>query len=421
VDALVTGTGGARGWPEDGCRCASCMRARSAGLRRAPGGVIVDGWLEVVPGQPFQPGTGPSATSALRIERLPGGLDITGSAGGRLLLAAGPGEVPDPPAGTRPYDIALLDLLASPPQLGQLRASGLVGPGTAVVALYTDHRISSEQEMARRCAMWAAEQGRDGQLITTGSAASAGQAAPVLAGPVLAAPVLATPVLATPVRPHRTLIIGGARSGKSTEAELRLAAEPQVTYLAAGPFPPTADPAPHSHGTDPRTPGNDESWTGPDGEPDAEWTRRVAVHRARRPRWWRTVESLDIAGPLHEETGALLIDGIGTWLAAVMDEAGLWADERPVARAARQGYLTAEAWPDPEEVVRARIDELIAAWRQTRALVVAVTDQVGSGLVPAYPAGRVFRDQLGWLNQRLAAESELNLQVTAGRVTTLPG
>jgi adenosylcobinamide kinase/adenosylcobinamide-phosphate guanylyltransferase len=53
--------------------------------------------------------------------------------------------------------------------------------------------------------------------------------------------------------------------------------------------------------------------------------------------------------------------------------------------------------------------------------VVAVTDQVGSGLVPAYPAGRIFRDQLGWLNQRLAAESELNLLVVAGRVTTLPG
>ena len=150
MDAIIVGTGGARGWPEDGCRCASCMRARSAGLRRAPGRVVVDGWLEVVPGKPFQPGTGPSSTSALRIEQLPGGLDITGPDGGRLLLAAGPGEVPDPPPGTSPYDVALLDLLASPAQLGQLRARGLVQPGTAVAALYTDHRVSSEQEMARR-------------------------------------------------------------------------------------------------------------------------------------------------------------------------------------------------------------------------------------------------------------------------------
>ena len=135
----------------------------------------------------------------------------------------------------------------------------------------------------------------------------------------------------------------------------------------------------------------------------------VADRRDPRRRW-----------ALRRETGALLIDGIGTWLAGVMDEAGMWADEHPVAPAPGR-ILQAEVWLDPEEVVRDRIDELIDAWRQTRALVVAVTDQVGSGLVPAYPAGRVFRDQLGWLNQRMAAESELNLQVTAGRVTTLPG
>ena len=61
------------------------------------------------------------------------------------------------------------------------------------------------------------------------------------------------------------------------------------------------------------------------------------------------------------------------------------------------------------------------AWRQARGRVVAVTDQVGEGLVPAYPAGRLFRDQLGWLNQRLAAESDLVLHVVAGRVQALPG
>jgi adenosylcobinamide kinase/adenosylcobinamide-phosphate guanylyltransferase len=64
---------------------------------------------------------------------------------------------------------------------------------------------------------------------------------------------------------------------------------------------------------------------------------------------------------------------------------------------------------------------VIDAWRQTSALLVAVSDQVGSGLVPAYPSGRAFRDQLGWLNQRLAAESEVALLTVAGRVTTLPG
>jgi adenosylcobinamide kinase / adenosylcobinamide-phosphate guanylyltransferase len=405
VDALVIGTGGASGWPEDGCHCASCMGARSAGQRRAPGRVLVDGWLDVVPGRPLVPGTGPSPAAELRIERLPGGLDVTSPDGGRLLLAAGPGEVPDVPPGARPYDIALLDLLASPAQLGQLRASGLVHPGTAVAALYTDHRVTSAQEMARRCALWAADQARDGQLIT--GPATVGR-------------------LAGGIRPHRTLIIGGARSGKSTEAELRLAAEPQVMYVAAGPFPPVDQHArPQEHRTDPRgTPAaqaDSGAWTGRDGEPDTEWAHRVALHRARRPGWWQTAESLDIAGILRLETGALLIDGIGTWLAAVLAEAGMWEDEQPVARAVRRGYEADQVWPDPAEVVQARIDDLIGAWRQTSALVVAVTDQVGSGLVPAYPAGRVFRDQLGWLNQRLAAESELNLQVVAGRVTTLPG
>jgi adenosylcobinamide kinase / adenosylcobinamide-phosphate guanylyltransferase len=378
VDALVIGTGGADGWPENGCRCASCMRARAAGLRRGPGRVLVDGWLEVVPGRPLLPGTGPSPAAALSVLRLSGGFDITSPDGSRLLLAGGPAEVPEPLPGAEPYDLALLDLLASPTQLGRLRASGLVHARTAVAALYTDDRIGSPAELARRCLLWGAEQAHDGQLIT-GPAATDRQPA---------------------ARPHRTLIIGGARSGKSTEAELRLAAEPRVTYVAAGPFPPAAADPPSS-----------ESWTGPDNQPDREWARRVAVHRSRRPSWWRTVETLDLARILAEENGALLIDGIGTWLAAVLDEAGMWADPDAPGRPGEE----------PESLVQARIDELIGAWRQTAALVVAVTDQVGSGLVPAYPAGRVFRDQLGWLNQRLAAESELNLQVVAGRVTTLPG
>ena len=418
MHALLIGTGGARGWPEDGCRCASCMRARSGGLRRAPGRVLVDGLLEFIPGQALMPGTGPSPAVAYRVEQMPGGLDVTAPDGCRMLLAAAPGEVPDPPPGSGPYDIALLDLLASPAQLGLLRSAGLVHASTALAALYTDHRVRSELEMDRRCELWAVMQGQDGQLIevqaAAGSRADGSQARSVRPGGGILQ------------RPHRTLIIGGARSGKSSEAELRLAAEPQVTYLAAGPWAP-AGPKAHQqdHGTGPRHGSDDlaggEPWTGPDGEPDAEWGRRVALHRARRPRWWQTVESLDIAGQLRQQTGALLIDGIGTWLAAVMDQAGMWADQQPVASAAGAGYALDRRWLDAARAVQARVDELIAAWRQTRALVVAVTDQVGSGLVPAYPAGRVFRDHLGWLNQRMAAESELNLQVVAGRVITLPG
>jgi adenosylcobinamide kinase/adenosylcobinamide-phosphate guanylyltransferase len=365
VDALLIGTGGARGWPGKGCSCASCMRARAAGLGRAPGQIVVDGALELRPGLPPAP-LGPAGHQYL-VEEIYGGWDITGPNGERLLAAAGPGAAPEPPEGTEPYNLALIDMLTKPAQLGRLRARGLVHEGTRVVAAYTDDRITSEEEMARRCGLWGVIAGQDQQLVS---------------GPGPAA----TPATG---RPHRTLILGGARSGKSSEAELHLAGEPQVTYLAAGPW-------------------ADNSWRDEDGQPDLEWAGRVAAHQAARPSWWRTEESLDIAGALRRETGALLIDGIGTWLAAIMDEAEAWPGPASGSPAG------------PQRQVQAKIDDLIGAWRQTKALVVAVTDQVGSGLVPAYPAGRMFRDELGWLNQRLAAESDISLLVVAGRAMILP-
>jgi len=329
--------------------------------------VVVDGVVEFTPGLPPSRGTGSPSAAAHRIDAVPGGFDVTGPDGSRLLLAAGPGHQPQPPAGAAPYELALLDLLDSPAQLGWLRQTGLVHAQTTVAALYTDHRVSSAAEVARRCELWQACQGEDGQLF-----ASSARLQP--AGS----------------RPQRTLIIGGARSGKSTEAELRLAGEPHVTYVAAGPW---------------------QSSTGADGLPDTEWAARVARHRARRSPWWQTTETLDVAGQLRRQGAVLLIDGIGTWLAGVMDSAGLWQDTGRARTPHR----------DPADVVRTEIDKLVEAWRETAALVVAVTDEAGSGIVPEYPAGRVFRDELGWLNQRLAAESELVLHAVAGRLTALPG
>ena len=335
---------------------------------RSAGRTLVDGALLLTPGEPPRAQTvAPDAgRPGHRVVAVPGGWDITGPDGGRLLAAAGPGQVPEPGDGARPYDLALLDVLAQPAQLGQLRSRGLVHARTAVAVLSADHRVTSEQELARRCAIWGVHPSRDGDRVS---------------GPL---PEPARPAFG---RPHRTLIIGGARSGKSREAELRLSGEPSVTYLAAGPWP-------------------DDSWTGADGAPDAEWAARVAVHQAARPGWWQTVESLDIAGFLRAADGALLIDGVGTWLTAILDQAGAWRDP-PAAGAMDQ--------------VAASLSQLVSAWRQTRGLVLAVTDQVGEGLVPAHPAGRLFRDQLGWLNQRLAAESDLVLHVVAGRVVSLPG
>ncbi|MEO8330782.1 MAG: bifunctional adenosylcobinamide kinase/adenosylcobinamide-phosphate guanylyltransferase, partial [Candidatus Nanopelagicales bacterium] len=67
-----------------------------------------------------------------------------------------------------------------------------------------------------------------------------------------------------------------------------------------------------------------------------------------------------------------------------------------------------------------RIDALVAAWRATRARVVAVSNEVGGGIVPDTESGRIFRDLQGRLNARLAAESEQALLAVSGRIITLP-
>jgi adenosylcobinamide kinase/adenosylcobinamide-phosphate guanylyltransferase len=343
--------------------------------------VVIDGKLRIGPtgpgiiGSPEAPGEGHLVT------QIPGGWDVTAPDGGRLLAAAAPwtaalaglpsagaeptgtgpgaavpGMAIQPPDGARPYDVALLDLTADPFGLGELRRRGLIQPGTAVAAWYVDDRVPGESELARRCALWGASLPEDGDRLP---------------GPV--------PLVPPP--PARTLVLGGARSGKSGEAELRLAGEAEVTYLATGA---TADEI-----TDP------------------DWARRVAAHRARRPPGWATRESLDVAGVLRSiSSGSVLIDGIGSWLAGVLDKCGAW--DQPTAS------------PAAEASVAAAVDDLVAAWRQAAARVVAVSDETGCGVVPPTPAGRLFRDQLGQLNQRLAAESEEAVLVVAGRVVTLP-
>jgi adenosylcobinamide kinase/adenosylcobinamide-phosphate guanylyltransferase len=353
MDVRLAGTGGGGGWPRPGCRCASCAVATAAGRRRAPAQVLVDEVLRLGPGPP------PAAPPGYQAGRMPGGWTVTGPDGGRLLVADGSGVAPQPPPGTGPYDIVLLDLLENPAQLGALRRRGLVRAGTVAAVLHADHRVSSEEELARRCRFWGVLVPRDGDVL---SAPSARRPSP-------------------PDPPRRVLVLGGARSGKSRHAELRLAAEPQVTYLAAGPYP-----------------------AGTRAGDDPEWAERVAAHRSRRPPGWRTVESLDAARTLRSESGAVLFDGAGTWLAAVMQEAGAWDSGGGQA---------------PGQIA-AKVDELLGAWRQTPARVVAVSDEVGSSVHPPTRAGRLFRDQLGWLNQRLAAESEETVLMIAGRALTLP-
>jgi adenosylcobinamide kinase / adenosylcobinamide-phosphate guanylyltransferase len=178
------------------------------------------------------------------------------------------------------------------------------------------------------------------------------------------------PVIARLRRARRTLVLGGARSGKSSFAEQLLFRERVVDYVACG--------------------------TVPDGS-DPEWTDRVDLHRARRPDAWRTVETIDLPAVLGRPGPPVLLDCLTTWLARVMDDSGVW-DEAPGA----------------DDRLAGALDQLVDAWRGTRRRVVAVSNEVGSGIVPPTPSGRRFRDELGVLNARVAAASPRVWLITAG-------
>ncbi|KID30994.1 adenosylcobinamide kinase /adenosylcobinamide-phosphate guanylyltransferase [Prauserella rugosa] len=173
----------------------------------------------------------------------------------------------------------------------------------------------------------------------------------------------------------RTLVLGGVRSGKSRYAEQLAAHHPHVTYIAAG-MPPSDD--------------------------DPEWSARVAAHRARRPAHWGTVETGDITAALREADRPVLIDCLGTWLTRVLDESGAWEQS--------------DGW---QQRVDERLGAFADAWRQADVPAVAVSNEVGSGVVPAAASGRIFRDVLGALNTAVAAHSDHVRLVVAGRVLTL--
>jgi adenosylcobinamide kinase/adenosylcobinamide-phosphate guanylyltransferase len=190
-------------------------------------------------------------------------------------------------------------------------------------------------------------------------------------------------------------VLGGARSGKSAVAE----------GLAAGRDPGGRDPGGRDRG------GTVEyvaAGTPPDDR-DPEWAARVAAHRARRPAHWPTTETLDLAGVLAaDDREPVLIDCLSLWLARVMDEVGAWDDDGAAPDEAAAPGAAAEA------ALAARVDGLLAAWRATTRDVVAVSNEVGCGVVPATASGRRYRDALGRLNALVAADSDQVWFCTAG-------
>ncbi len=163
------------------------------------------------------------------------------------------------------------------------------------------------------------------------------------------------------------LVLGGARSGKSVTAERMLAKRERVDYVACGP---AAD------GTDPS------------------WAERVRLHRERRPARWTTLETLDLEGVLTRRRPPVRPFRCW-WTACPPGWRGSWTN-------AACGRSTGGA----DKEVASRVDALLDAWRSTRRQVVAVSNEVGSGVVPATVSGGRFRDELGTLNARIAAECE---------------
>ena len=179
----------------------------------------------------------------------------------------------------------------------------------------------------------------------------------------------------------RELIFGGARSGKSALAERRAKDSGlRVIYVA------TAQAK------------------------DAEMQRRIAHHQARRPASWALAEApLGLAAALRQhaaEDACLLVDCLTLWLSNL-----LFAGE-----AARQ----AEAGQSIDcHLFGGEIQDLLDTLPRLPGRIILVSNEVGCGIVPMFPVSRLFADEQGRLNQRVAALCERVTLVAAGLPLTL--
>ena len=99
----------------------------------------------------------------------------------------------------------------------------------------------------------------------------------------------------------------------------------------------------------------------------------------------------------------MLVDSLGTWLTATIDRMGTWDEPLPTWQGNFDDQLA----------------DLVAAWRAADGLAVAVTEEVGWGLVAEHRSGRIFTDLLGQVNQEIAAVSDEVTLVVAGRALQL--
>ncbi len=196
-----------------------------------------------------------------------------------------------------------------------------------------------------------------------------------------------------------TVFTGGARSGKSSAAvSVAAASGAPVTFVA------TAEPG------------------------DEEMVARIAQHRAQRPSHWITVEAP------HDLAAA--VDGIDPTDTVVIDCLAIWASNRLLAQRSGDSAAAAEqsvsGWvSDPQGSDSQTLDgrgsdgivadaaRLAQSLSERRGQAVVVTNEVGSGIVPATPLGREFRDLLGAVNQAVVKAADSAYLVVAGRLLAL--
>jgi adenosylcobinamide kinase/adenosylcobinamide-phosphate guanylyltransferase len=170
-----------------------------------------------------------------------------------------------------------------------------------------------------------------------------------------------------------TLVLGGVRSGKSSYAQKIAERVERVTFIATA-----------------------------ERRDDAEMHAKIERHRADRPLSWETVEEpLQLAHAIHEaakHAEVVLVDCLTLFAANLL-----------------------EAYGDNVEQLQSHIDDLCLALRTAPCSIILVSNEVGSGVVPAYELGRKFRDLVGEINQRVATVSDTVLLMVAGLPFPLKG
>jgi adenosylcobinamide kinase/adenosylcobinamide-phosphate guanylyltransferase len=188
------------------------------------------------------------------------------------------------------------------------------------------------------------------------------------------------------IPPRLIVILGGARSGKSAFAERLAASSDQpVAFIATA------------------TAGDDEM------------RERIARHRASRPEGWHTLEEpLDLARAVlqaAELADVVLLDCVTLWLGNVLLQA---SGQREKDDEDEVGFHTTGRLFD-ERALR-ECEALLAVVKSLgpNKTLIVVTNEVGLGIVPAYPLGRLYRDTLGYVNQRLAQTADRVYLMVAG-------